>query len=119
MPNEAYHHIRLNEKQNYPANNCPREGLRPGTAAVMTEMMMQSHDGAIELLPALPPVYATGMVKGLVARGGFITDICWENSRLKEAVITARNGGKVRVCYRGKERELVLEEGQSATVSFE
>lgn len=118
MPNEAYHHIRLNEKQSYPATNCPREGLRPGTAATMTEMMMQSHDGAIELLPALPPVYDSGMVKGLVARGGYIIDISWKNGILAEAVITAQNSGTVKVRYKDSEQEISLRKGQSETVNF-
>lgn len=118
MPNDAYHHIRLNEKQSYPASNHPREGLRPGTATVMTEMMMQSHDGAIELLPALPPVYASGEVKGLVARGGFVTDICWKDGILKEAVISARNSGTVKIRYKGSEQEITLGKGESKTVCF-
>lgn len=118
VPGAAYHHIRLNEKQSYPASNHPREGLRPGTAAAMTEMIMQSHDGAIELLPALPSVYASGSVKGLVARGGYVTDICWKDGVLTEAVITAQNAGSVKVRYQEKEMVITLGKGESETLCF-
>jgi alpha-L-fucosidase 2 len=61
------------------------------------KILMQSHDGAVHLLPALPEVWARGSVKGLNARGGFVIDMTWDGCQLKEATIRSTLGGNLRI----------------------
>jgi alpha-L-fucosidase 2 len=72
-----------------------------GGAAGIAELLVQSHEGYIHLLPALPEALSSGEVKGLVVRGGFVIDMKWENGALESAVIHSRLGGNCRVKYNG------------------
>lgn len=68
-----------------------------GFTAGVSEMLLQSHDGAVHLLPALPEQWKKGSVKGLVARGAFVVDIEWDGSQLSKARIISRRGGTLRL----------------------
>ena len=83
-----------------------------GFAAAVTEMLLQSQDGRIELLPALPGEWKDGQAKGLKARGGYTVDVAWKNGGVTAFRICAIAPGEVEVLYGGKKQRLRFEEGK-------
>jgi alpha-L-fucosidase 2 len=80
-----------------------------GCTSGITEMLMQSADGAIFLIPALPDVWQAGSVRGLRARGGFeIVDLEWKDAKVAKAVIKSSIGGNLRIRVPNK---MILQSG--------
>jgi len=77
-----------------------------GTAGV-AEMLVQSHEGYIDVLPALPKAWATGRFRGLLARGGFELDAEWRDAKLTAVRIQARRSGPCRLKLRGMAKPVV------------
>ena len=84
-----------------------------GGVSGITEMLLQSHGSAIELLPALPKEWQNGSVKGLRARGGYELDIEWKDGKLLRAVIRAAADGTCRL--RLPESANILRNGKKQT----
>lgn len=68
-----------------------------GFTSGVAEMLAQSHDGAVFLLPALPSAWPEGKVTGLVMRGGFVVDMTWKESRVTWLKVVSRLGGNLRL----------------------
>lgn len=68
-----------------------------GCAAGVCEMLLQSHDNAVHLLPALPDEWKKGEVKGLRARGGFTVDMKWKDGEIAKATVKSSIGGVLRI----------------------
>jgi alpha-L-fucosidase 2 len=84
-----------------------------GQTAAIAEMLLQSHAGEIEILPALPEAWITGSVQGLRARGGFAVDIAWKDGKLVQAVIRSQAGQPCRLRYGNQTRAIKLAAGES------
>jgi alpha-L-fucosidase 2 len=87
------------------------------TPAAVAEMLVQSHDGAIDLLPALPKAWPAGSVRGLRARGNVGIDLVWEGGRLQSATLHPGNDGALAIRHAAKDASLVATAGQPLKVN--
>jgi alpha-L-fucosidase 2 len=89
-----------------------------GYAAGVNEMLLQSHLGHLDLLPALPAAWASGSIRGLRARGGYEVDMDWQDGKLARAVIrnAAGTAGPLAVRHGGTTATLTLAKGESHTM---
>jgi len=87
-----------------------------GVTAGITEMLIQSHEGFIELLPALPSEWPTGKFYGVRARGGFEVDFEWENEKLTHASVLSTAGKTCKIMLPNGLKEFETETGKSYDV---
>jgi alpha-L-fucosidase 2 len=89
-----------------------------GGAAAVAEMLVQSNENEIRLLPALPDAWETGSVKGICARGGFEIEMNWENKSLKKVTVSSKLGGKTTLISGDKKQNITLKKGEKLEVSW-
>jgi alpha-L-fucosidase 2 len=89
-----------------------------GATAGIAEMLLQSHTGEIDVLPALPPAWQTGRVSGLRARGGVRVDLDWSAPGSVDVVLTADRDSTVVVRFGNDRRQLALTAGVAARLNW-
>ena len=89
-----------------------------GGAAAVAEMLLQSDENEIRLLPALPDAWENGSVKGLCARGGFEIEMNWNNKKPEKVIISAKKEGKTTLIFGDKKQEVVLKKGQKLEINW-
>ena len=94
------------------------DGNFGGTSAI-AEMLLQSHAGEIELLPALPSPWRTGRVTGLRARGGFQIEIAWQDGKLTGVKIQSVGGRKAVVRYGDHTSQIEFKSGEAVRLNSE
>ena len=83
-----------------------------GGCAGVVEMLMQSTEDRITLLPALPEQWRNGSVKGICARGGFVVDMTWKDGKVVTLTLTARNDSSTRLHFNGKTIKVKMKKGE-------
>ena len=87
-----------------------------GGVAGVCEMLVQSREGEIELLPALPKAWSEGCVSGLCARGGYEVEFEWKGGYVRDCSIKARKNGTVILKYNGQQKTVKMKAGQTQNI---
>jgi alpha-L-fucosidase 2 len=90
-----------------------------GGAAAVAEMLVQSDENQIRLLPALPDAWVEGSVSGICARGGFVISMDWTDKALKTLTVFARSSGKTTLISGDKQRKISLKKGEIITLNWD
>ena len=118
--NMAYKMLHFFVKKTLAPNMCTLAGGvfqaegNLGTPAAIGEMLLQSHEGYISVLPALPDAWHTGEYRGICARGGFEVSVCWSEHRAEKISITSKVGGACKLKYPGLSKAVIVDEGGAA-----
>lgn len=94
------------------------DGNFGGTAGI-TEMLLQSHMGFIQLLPALPDAWKDGSIHGVCAKGNFEIDMIWKDGLLQEATLLSKAGQNCTVKYAGKTISFKTAKGRSYQLKYD
>ena len=94
------------------------DGNFGGTAGII-EMLLQSHMGFIQLLPALPDAWKDGSISGICTKGNFEVDVIWENHQLKEAVVRSNAGGDCVIKYADQTISFKTVKGRSYQIGYD
>jgi alpha-L-fucosidase 2 len=89
-----------------------------GGAAAVAEMLVQSDENEIRLLPALPDAWSEGSVKGICARGGLEIEMTWNNKKPEKVMVFSKNGGKTTLIFGDKRQDVMLKKGEKLEVKF-
>lgn len=89
-----------------------------GGSAAVAEMLVQSSENEIRLLPALPDAWADGNVKGICARGGFEISMEWANRTLKKVILISKQGGNTTLISGDKQKKVSLKKGQKMEIQW-
>ena len=84
-----------------------------GGAAGVIEMLVQSHNGAIHILPALPDAWPDGEIRGVCARGGFELSFSWQDGQLNHLEVLSKAGKQCRITYQDKLIEMSTVKGET------
>jgi len=120
---EAHKHLQLlyiNSTNHNLFDNHPPfqiDGNFGGTAGI-AEMLLQSHNKEIHILPSLPGAWPDGEVKGLCARGNFVVDIKWNNGKLTGLEVFSGSGGDCKIRYGDQYQEIQTKAGEKYKLSF-
>lgn len=118
---EAYKHLLLllqKSTLNNLFDNCPPfqiDGNFGGTAGI-AEMLLQSQNDSIQLLPAIPKAWANGNVQGLCARGGFVINMEWKENKITQATIFSKSGGVCNINTGTKKIMLQTQAGKEYSI---
>jgi alpha-L-fucosidase 2 len=89
-----------------------------GGAASVIEMLVQSGENEIRLLPALPDAWDNGKVTGICTRGGYEISMEWDNHNLRKVTVLAKKGGNTTLIYGNKQKAVSLKKGKMEEIDF-